>query len=370
MKLWPRAQIFASMCNIIGVGKAKDAQEAINVSEYDIYLQNFYLYAYERVFADPSQLVEHSEGTTWIPKQKVEDMVHSVLIFDTELNRKRVWVNLQQQYRVIGEGPDKDNEGLDADRFMLALIDHYVEAKRKNLKAITRFYYKNNQDAEKVLSIEDFASSLAEVNDVEPSVANLVYPKDLTLARAYLYALTSGNNTFAVTFKQFVSGLARFGMDCPFPFISLGGDEQKNKDYYNAGLSSDLFKKKNQQLKKKAGGYQPDKRKMPGMKINEPNKEAEEPAPMKLNAFEHSNPKSFRQQADGNKLAGLKLDSASALFAQQFSVLRELNNYCKQFSEVVEAGDQEFETMMKSFRQIAHILETGCEFLKFPINIY
>lgn len=368
VRIWPRAQIFASMANILGTSRGKDYQDALNVNEYDIYLQNYVLYAYEHTFSEANSLVEHSEGTTLIPKEKLEDIVHRVLIFEPELNRKRFWVNLQSQYQVIGEGPEKDNEGIDADRVVLAFIEGYVEAKRRNLKAITKYYYKNNQDPEKILSIEDFASAVAEVNEVEPAVANQVYPKDLTLCRSFLYALTSGNNTYAVTFKQMVGGLARFGMDCPFPFISLGNDERKSKEYLNGGLAGDLFKKKNQQLKKRGAIFQ-DKRRFADPRTNDTNREHDS-SPSALKNFEASNQKTFKKELDGKAVHGLKLDSASALFAQQFAVLRELNNYCKQFSEVVESGDQEFETMMKSFRQIAQILETGCEFLKFPINIY
>lgn len=362
------------MCNITGVNKLREAQDPINMNEYDIYMQNFVLYAYEHIVADQGSLVEHSEGTTWVVKEKLEEITENVLVFLTPTYRKRFLSDLQMQYRFIGEGPDKEAEGIDVDKLLFICIEQYVEAKRKNIKAMTKYFYKNSQEYERIVSIEDFASYLQEVNEVEISVAGQVYPKDITTARAFLYALTSGNNGYAVTFKQFIASMVRFGMDCPFPFISFGSDDQKQRDYLAASASSDLFKRKNQlMMQKRKGGmlYSSEKKKFGSFlrSGSEFGKEGDTDSPVRPTEGKESKG-GHKTNMDIKSANGVKLDSASALFAQHFSILRELRNYCKDFTEMVESGDQEFEAMLKSFRQIAQILDSGCEFLSFPINIH
>lgn len=62
------------------------------------------------------------------------------------------------------------------------------------------------------------------------------------------------------------------------------------------------------------------------------------------------------------------MDSSSSLFAQHFSILRELRSYCIQFRESVKS-ESEPEVIWKHFDNIMNILEAGTQFLNFPINI-
>jgi hypothetical protein len=57
------------------------------------------------------------------------------------------------------------------------------------------------------------------VIDQDSPLSGFSYPKDLSLARAFLYALTSGKNTYALTLENILTGVNRFGIDCPLPFI-------------------------------------------------------------------------------------------------------------------------------------------------------
>lgn len=369
VKIWPRAQTFAKMCNIIGVGKSRDPQDVVNTYEYDIYLQNFVIFAFERIVADPASLIDHSEGTTWVIKERLEDIANSILVFQGDFARKKFLTQLQQQYRFIGEGPDKDAEGVDVDKLLLAFIDEYVEAKRKNIKAMTKYFYKNNQDMEKVLSIEDFGLALQEVNDTEPTVANLMYPKDLTISRAFLYAITSGTNTYSINYKQFIASMVRFGLDCPFPYISFGADEQRQFEYQAAMLASGLVKKKNFALKKGRGLQGDNKKRYSGMKANTDPQREESPIRLSERASEVRDPRGSKKETEFKLTSGVRLDSVSSLFSQHFSILRELNSYCQQFNQLLEEEEPDQEILAKSFRQIAKILETGCEFLRFPVKI-
>jgi len=53
------------------------------------------------------------------------------------------------------------------------------------------------------------------------------------------------------------------------------------------------------------------------------------------------------------------MDSTSALFAQHFSILRELRSYCKKFKDTLIKEDN-IEIVWTEFSNILSILETGC----------
>jgi hypothetical protein len=50
---------------------------------------------------------------------------------------------------------------------------------------------------------------------------------EITLTKAFLYALTQNRNKFDLVAKEFTSSIYKYGLDCPFPFIrtNLGGHE-------------------------------------------------------------------------------------------------------------------------------------------------
>jgi len=59
-------------------------------------------------------------------------------------------------------------------------------------------------------------------------------------------------------------------------------------------------------------------------------------------------------------------DSASTLFAQHYSILRELLGYCEKFKEELTSRN-DIEEVWKNLDLLMSILEAGCHFLKFPL---
>ena len=45
------------------------------------------------------------------------------------------------------------------------------------------------------------------------------FPGEISVLRAFLFALTSGPNSFEISNKEFLLGCSRFGIDVPFPFV-------------------------------------------------------------------------------------------------------------------------------------------------------
>jgi len=77
---------------------------------------------------------------------------------------------------------------------------------------------------------------------------------------------------------------------------------------------------------------------------------------------------SARKKEEKAEKAALKLDSSTALFAQHFGIIRELKNSCSQLKEGIRK-ETDYDTLKKTFEQILQVLDAGCQFLTFPINL-
>lgn len=364
VKIWPRALAFANMCGITSINKLNDLKDVTSTNEWDIYTQNFFLFAYEKIMAESESIIEHSEGTSWLLKKRIEPVVNHILGFVSEVGRKKIVANLLNQIRFIGEGPDKDAEGLDIDKFLIVLVGEYMEAKKMNLKQITKNFYKNTADNEKILSMDDFAQHLQGTNTKEYLFPNLIYPKDVTVCRAFLYALTSEQNNFAVSYSALTHSVTRFGLDSPFPFIEVGGDAalvESNLSAASIGWIQSthrktLVKKKTITLEKKMS--------KPALTVQASQSDNLESVELKRLS---SSKIEFLEEPI--KTRGLKLDAASALFARQFSLIREMKNYCQNFTELINEEEQDEEAIMTAFRQLSKVLEKGCMFLSVPVDV-
>jgi hypothetical protein len=69
---------------------------------------------------------------------------------------------------------------------------------------------------------------------------------------------------------------------------------------------------------------------------------------------------------DGEHTNGVYIDTASTLFAQHYSIIRELLGYCGKFKEELAARN-DLEEVWRNLDLLMSILEAGCHFLRFPI---
>jgi len=62
----------------------------------------------------------------------------------------------------------------------------------------------------------------------------------------------------------------------------------------------------------------------------------------------------------------LYIDSATTLFAQHYSILRELKSYCSKFKlELSKRSD--IDAVWRNLDGLMGVLDAGCHFLKFPL---
>ena len=67
-----------------------------------------------------------------------------------------------------------------------------------------------------------------------------------------------------------------------------------------------------------------------------------------------------------------RLDATSTLIAQHFSIVRELRGYCGHIKDNLKrgpGGDYNLDEIWAIFDNLVDTLESGCDFLNFPIQL-
>lgn len=66
-----------------------------------------------------------------------------------------------------------------------------------------------------------------------------------------------------------------------------------------------------------------------------------------------------------------QLETTSTLLAQHFSIIRELKSYCNTFKDNMKYHRDSYtpEEMVDAFEQLVSIVDSGCDYLNYPISI-
>jgi hypothetical protein len=381
---WQRALTFANMANICNLKFSATNQGMYTpMDKCDNYIQHYFYYCFSKVIADASLLFDTPEALTYYPKTKLESLIEDCLFFLSEEQRKTFYNNNKKHIRFYTE----TEEGFDIDKLLHMFCEEYLEAKTKNInkisKSLTPFF--NDDKGETVLSLEEIFSLIKQVlnNDISP-LPGYMYPSALHIARSYLFSLTSGKNSYSLTVNNILTAITRFGIDSPFPFINISKMPAGLTATSMTAIPEDmaLFSpSRTSNMRKPATNN-----KMPArysINSNTPvNNQTSGKSPKKIgdesvdmNGMLHIEPsldgrrrtalKVMSTGSDGNK--GLNIDGASMMFTQHFSILREMKNQIHQLNKLVKI-EQERDVLMKHFEQVAHALDSACQFLSFPIS--
>lgn len=213
------------MCGII---QYKPANPEPNFSyQFDLYLQNFFLFCYAKTIISPKVFYDSNEGNTLVYKDKVDDLCRDMLVFCGGQNLKKFVTKLMKSSRkfTIDKGTEKEetHEFVDFDKVLEASMEEYWEVKKRNFKQLQKSFSKLYESDHGLFSFDDVKQIVSEVLNVESPLENYSYAKELTTSRAFLFSLTSSKNKFDINTKEFIFACQRFGIDCPFPFISMKG---------------------------------------------------------------------------------------------------------------------------------------------------
>lgn len=343
-KLWPRALLLANFLNISQYSKA--IPEPNFSYDFDIYLLEFFLNSFAKLMEMSNAFEETQDGVTIISREKADTFINSVPLYGLEVRR------IQIRLAKFTKKGDNDIEGIDVDRILECIVDEYFELKKKNLRLLAKSFGKAYEGEHGLFSLEDIKQIVSEVVDVDSGVDGQTFAGELHKTRLFFSALTATKNKFDIINKDFLMVCSKFGIDCPYPFFQPTA--KITQDKIAEGLEISKMKRVLEGLdsKNKKGREEGGRREV---------EEEEEREKEGGGARRQENVREFDKE-------GVKLDGSSSLFAQHFSILRELRHYCLQLKDAVKT-EGDMEVVWKHLDNIVNILDIGCQFLNFPIQI-
>ena len=359
--------MFTKICNIIPIKQTSHDQHEV----FDIYVQNFFIFAYSRLTSDNIILYEFQDDS-WISKDKIDGLIKEILIFENEVNIKKITSHIFKYSKVIHDQFGKEIDGINIDNMLQIFLDAYRDVKARNIKILSKNFYKYHSNGEGVFSFDEYLSICNQIFENEINKLNYQYPKEFTISRAFIYSLTSSRNNFSITYKDFFESCSRFGIDSPFPFIRTSKTVSFPDLNIPETLQNQVQTNFNKDLKKISPKSQPAKSKIGEieLKTNIIDADSKRFLEMEDEILVKSEREKKRKDDFENKVQGssiFKIDPTSSLFAQHFSILRELRIYCINFKDMMK-NEANSEVLWKNFTQILQVLETGCHFLMMPIN--
>lgn len=233
---------------------------------------------------------------------------------------------------------------VDVDRLFEVMVDEFVEARKKIQKTLSYNFSKGIDGEKCLISYDNIRKICTFLLQRKSTIEVLSYPNDICIARTFVYSLTCKENDYVTNVKSFLESASKFGLDSPFPtnsgvmkvVIPIEKIIEKQLPRSRAGSRQELDRSRTD-IRDRSSEKPPRKDTIP--------EEKKDAGP-----------------------AVFKLDSSSALFAQHFSIIREMKSYCQDFREKLDS-EQEHAEIWKCFDNICRVLNTGCQFLNFPVQI-
>ncbi len=348
LAIWPRAKTFAQLAGFLRFGDMYTMETDTNNASTDIYLQDYYLTCFSLCHKERSALIESAEGNTYFLAEKEPALSGATLSWMTETERKE-WTGLVKKHVKKGiEGTDK--ELIDVDVLLSLYLDQYLTKKKKQQGTILKQFNRAFNQNEGIFTTEEVGSVVQAAKLGKPPSPFSQYPGTVSRLRAFMYALTCDANSYEIKAKHFLAGCTRFGLDAPFPFIYAR--------IYLFGTSTEVEKEVYTQAMQGGTGA------IPGL----------------LNEHCSVGRRKGRTDTESGNAAGTtktgtgeiapSLTASSAMFAQHFSILRELKAKCATYKLTIEQEEErkEAERVWDAFHEVQKVLELACQFLDFPIE--
>lgn len=350
-KMWPRAALFSNFCGISAYLRPSASPEPNFSYDFDAYLLEYFLHIFAKTSQESFGVLEQSDGQTVFPREKLEELVSHALFFNNEYERKKFIGKASTKFARKPTNSEDNGELLDLDRVLEGFIEEYFEARKRNFRVLAKNFAKFFETDHGLLSFEDVKAIVAEVTDVESPLAGALFVEELTKLRVFLYALTCSKNKYDLVSRDFAVACAKFGVDSPFPSVHAAQNREKT------AISNEIHELHRLKSHVLANVLENQEKKTGSTRI--------------MTNFERDNEENERKKeeivGEINKNV-LKVDAGSSMFAQHFSILRELRHYCLQLREAVKS-ESDMDTVWKHMDNIVNILEVGCQFLNFPIQI-
>lgn len=135
---------------------------------------------------------------------------------------------------------ENDTDFIDLDLVMKFCLEEYKKVRRQNQQRIIEqleHLQATNEETNTEINVKDIKTMINEhILSQKSNTSGLSFFRDITMIRAYLYALVCGDNTNQITTEKFLVASTRFGVDNPCPTITkrlalYGNQEELLKDY-------------------------------------------------------------------------------------------------------------------------------------------
>lgn len=276
---WLRAKLYAEMCGFLQTREALtmfqefnrhmghagegyqrlnerllDAAKGVNDHDFDdveipstdIFTQEFFFQAYSQLSSDRRSFHESSEGFTYMKHARERQATSKVLsyLYGEPPRNKTAWEtrvrNHIKKIKVNKLDPS-ETDFIEFDLILSYYMEEYRKLRRKwmcDLKTRVDEVNKMNNRHKMAFSMRDVQSIISQILPPKSPSSLVAFAKDITQARAFIYALTCGTNDVEITAESMLAGCNRFGLDNPIPTIT-----KRLSTYGNGEDVTDLIRK-------------------------------------------------------------------------------------------------------------------------------
>lgn len=219
----------------------------VDIPTNDIYTQEFMMMAYSQLSRDRKTFSESDEGFTYVNlkvERRATERVFAQLFSDEKekAREKPEWDNKIKAARRKMETKNLDQIGADWVEFDLVLDFYLGLYRRQRVQGLRRLAdrvrSKITSCQRKGVSMQDFVRTVENVVPESTTLPQVGFPREMSFARAFIYAMTADCREGPMTLKSFMAAANRMGLDVPFPTVT-----KRLANYGNPSTVLDDFEK-------------------------------------------------------------------------------------------------------------------------------
>lgn len=340
---WERVKVF---CKVVGfMGDPCDNDDYL-WSDYNTQL--YFLYVIRLIQSGPEYYWEDTNGQVWMKHEREEQLSKDLLSFSKDYRKLRQ--KIRSFTSRINDLNGQQGDFIEVDKLLSFYMTEYVSQRNSNQKKLTKSFLKRNQLQQGHFSFEEFSTifKLAKVDDNK-----LSFPGELAMMRAFLFALSVGHNSFEINNMNFLSACVVYGLDSPYPLVQTSYDYLISQQLIS-GTGVDSARQGIDTRNVRTSSKED---------VNDRKTENKSPAAKGRKGFASSSKNDLDDPTSDDVRSRI-----AALFAQQYSIVRELLNHTQRFNDLSQTVIVPFE-LADAFQRLLFAVNSASEFLTYPISI-
>ena len=200
----------------------------VEIPSTDIFTQEFFFQAYSLLSQDRRSFHESSEGFTYMKHARERVATSKVLtyLYGEPPRNKAAWetrVRTNIKKIKVNKLDPSETDFIEFDLILSYYMEEYRKLRRKWMNDIKHKVDEvNNANARHKMdfSMRDVQSIIQAILPPKSPGSLVSFAKEITHARAFIYALQCGQNNGTVDAAALLAGCNRFGLDSPIPTIT------------------------------------------------------------------------------------------------------------------------------------------------------